>query len=202
MSSKLAKRYRKRHRSNPDGGSSGLAGEVLEITVPALAGFGATRLLTKLAVIAISKKWPSKAKHGGALASIGVVAALWMLMHRVKSLAKYQGSATAGSAIAAVVNLIQLYLPKLGWLVGDPTELTAGGTASSKAVAGAAAQSQLPAGMEEIDDDPAHYTYNDAHDAGRYANNDRNTPQPGSQPALEDETWGNDNVFAGGLAGH
>lgn len=201
--SKLAKRYRKRHRSNPDGGgSSSLAGEVTEIVVPGIAGFAATRLLTKLAVIAIAKKWPSKSKHGGALASIGVVTALWMLMHRWRALAKYQGTATAGAAIAAITNLLQLYVPKLGWLLGDPTELTAGGTATSKAVANAMASAQLPAGMEEIDDDPAHYTYNDAHDAGRYAANDRNTPQPGAQPALEDETWGTDNVFAGGLAGN
>lgn len=201
--SKLAKRYRSRHKSNPS--ASELGSEVLETAIPAGIAFGATRLATKLAVMAIAKKWPSKGRHGGAAASIGAFIAAWFLAHRWKAIAKYHGPIVAGSAIAAVVNLLQLYVPKLGWLLGDPTELTAGGTAAQKAVTAGAAAAQLPSGMEEIDDDPAHYTYNDAYDAGRYAANDKNKQQPSqptSQPALEDETWGGQNVFSAGLSGN
>lgn len=200
--SKLAKRYRSRHKSNPS--ATDVGGELLEVALPAGLAFGGTRLLTKLGVMLIAKKWPSKAKHGGALAAIGTFVAAWLLAHRWKAISRYHGPIVAGSAIAAAVNLLQLYIPKIGWLFGDPTELTAGAaTQNSKAIAAAAQAAQLPAGMEEIDDDPAHYTYNDAYDAGRYKANDSNKAQPsGPNPALEDETWGADNVFAGGLAGN
>lgn len=198
--SKLAKRYRSRHKSNPS--VTELGGEVLEIVVPAGISFGATRLATKLAVMAIAKKWPSKAKHGGAAAAVGVLAAAWFLAHKWKAIAKYHGPIVAGAALASIVNVLQLYIPKLGWLFGDPTELTAGGTDAAK-LAAANQTAQLPAGMEEITDDPANYTYNDAYDAGRYSANDGNKQQPsGPNPALEDETWGGNNVFAGGLSGN
>lgn len=205
--SKLARRSRKRYKSNPAPKSNPpLLTDLVEWGVPAGASFAVTRLLTKLGVMLIAKKWPSKAKHGGAAASVGAFAVLYYLSTKWKWLTRYQGPAVAGSAIGTVVNLLQLYVPKVGWLVGDPTELTAGGTAASKAVAQGAQAAQLPAGMEEIEDDPSWYTYNDAYDAGRYNAQPGATKQQASQPteppALEDETWGGNNVFAGGLAGN
>lgn len=207
--SKLARRYRKRKKKNPSSPRSNppLASDMLEVALPAGGGFVATRLLTKLAVMLIAKKWPSKSKHAGAVAAVTAALSAWYLGHKLKFLAKYHTPITAGAVIAAGVNLLQIYVPKIGWLFGDPTEATAGGTSTQKLVAANAAAAALPSGMEEIDDDPAFYTYNDAYDAGRYNQSAGVKQQPSppvgsSQPLLEDESWGGSNVFSSGLAGN
>lgn len=202
--SKLARRSRNRPKKNPSSSprhNPPLFTDMLEMAVPGAIGFASTRLITKLSIAAVAKRWPSKSRHVGALLATSTFLATWFLGHRVKMLEKYHVPITVGSAIAAAINVLQIYLPKIGWLVGDPTELTAGGTSSQKLAAAGGAQAQLPGNLEEIDDDPAFYTYNDAYDAGRYAANAGNKQQP-SQPAAQELLEGEDfgGVFAGGLA--
>lgn len=200
MPSKLARRRRKRLKSNPSPRHNPpLFTDMLGYAMPGLGGFALTRLLTKLAMIAIGKKWPGASKHVGAAVSLGSFLSSWYLGHKVKFLAPHHTAITAGAGIATATNLLQIYMPKAGWLIGDPTEATAGGTASSK-VAASAQLPQLPPHLEELDEDPSLFTYDDKYDAGRYAPQNQTTPPltAAAQQPLEEETWGG-GVFAGGF---
>lgn len=171
---RLNRRYRKKRR-NPDGGSSPkanppLLAEVGEFVIPGFAGFAITRFGTRVAATQIEQRKPEWGKHAGALASIGAFLAAWLLAHRWKWLAKYQTPLMVGSGIAALQSLIQLYVPKLGWMVADASPELNGSTTDPQ-LQGGSAQSMLPANMVPIDDDPNMYVYNDAYDGGRQHHN-------------------------------
>lgn len=163
--SRLSKRYKRRYRRNPGEGSSArpnppLFTDLAEFIGPGFAGFAATRFLTRLAATQIAKRAPKMGKHAGAAASVGSFLAAWFLANRVKWLAKYQMPLVVGSGLAAIQSLLQLYVPKLGWMVAD----------ASPQIAAEARSAQLgphPDDLEPIDDDPNEYVYNDSYDAGR-----------------------------------
>jgi hypothetical protein len=178
---RLHRRYRKR-RKNPEGGSPRanppLIQELGEFIAPGFVGFAATRFGTRIAATQIAKRKPGWAKHAGAVASISAFLAAWLLAHRVKALAKYQMPIAVGAGLAALQSIIQLYIPKLGWIVADASP-------EMQAMPIATAPAQLPAGLQYVDEDPAHYTYNDAYDAGRY--NTGAAPAPAHIPDDGDE---------------
>lgn len=161
----LHRRYRKKRKG---GGESSprhnppLIQELAEFIGPGFAAFAATRFGTRIAAQMIAKKKPAWAKHAGAIASVGSFLAAWLLAHRLKWSAKYQTPIAVGAGIAALQSVIQLYIPKLGWMVADASPEIAAAPAQ-------AAPQQLPRGFEYVDEDPAAYTYNDNYDAGRYA---------------------------------
>lgn len=184
---RLNRRYRKRKRRNPDEGggsrSSGppLIAEVGEFVLPGFAGFAATRFGTRIAAQQIGKRYPNTSwgKHAGAVASVGAFLAAWLLAHKWKWLEKYQMPVTVGAALAAIQSIIQLYVPKLGWMIADASpELAAGTDQSQLQTGGGGTSAGLPAGMTPVDDDPNLYVYNDSYDAGSYAQ-----PATGSQQA-------------------
>lgn len=160
---RLHRRYRKR-RSSPSSSprrNPPLLRDLAEFIGPGFAAFAATRFGTRLAAQAIAKRKPSWGKHAGALASAGAFVAAWLLAHRVKWLEKYATPVAVGAGIAAAQSLIELYVPKLGWMVSvadaspavAPTQL-----ATNAAV-------RLPAGFDPVDDDPGVYTYSENYDA-------------------------------------
>lgn len=162
---RVQRRYRKK-KKNPSSpaprGNPTAAVDILESAAPAFAAFAATRFGTRIASQVVAKHKPSLGKHAGALASVGAFFAAWLLAHRVKWLHKHHTPIVVGSAIAALQSLIQIYIPRLGWMVSDATpELAAGQT-----------QQQQLSGpdVEVLDEDPSMYTYNDAYDSGRYQN--------------------------------
>lgn len=164
---RLHRRYgKRRHRSadpaprrNPP-----LMSDLAEWVGPGFAGFAATRLATHIASTQIAQRKPSWGKHVGAGVSIGAFLAAWFLAHRVKFLAKYHTPVTVGAAIAAIQSLLQLYIPKLGWMVSDASpELEAASLAPSQQLAAQHAD------LQPTNDDPNEYTYNDSFDAGRYS---------------------------------
>lgn len=222
MASKLAKKFksnkkrrRKSYKSNPAPKANPAPFvELLEWILPGFGGFAATKFLTRLAAQQIAKRWPKYAAHGGAIATIGTFLSSWFLAHKVKFLAKYQMQLSIGSGLATAQSLIQLYAPnKLGWIVGDPNQAIAEGSTDlarqASALAAQNAQPQLPDHLEEVNDDPRWYTYNDAYDPGRYA---RSTTQPDPTPPapapdLSDIPGVNDDelaqgVFSGGIGGN
>lgn len=159
---RLHRRYRKRRRSSE--GSSPrhnppLLRDLGEFIGPGFAGFAATRFGTRIATQTLAKRKPSWGKHAGALASVGAFVAAWLLAHRVKLLEKYATPIAVGAGIAAAQSLIQLYIPKLGWMVSDASPEIAALPAP------AAAPAKLPAGLEFVDEDPGVYTYSDDYDA-------------------------------------
>lgn len=199
--SALARRLRKKNaRKNPSPRHNPpLIMDVLEMAGPAAGGFIATRGLTKLGMAIVEKKWPSKSKHVGAAVSVAAFLASWFLGHRVKFLQKYHVPITAGAAIASGINLVQIYIPKLGWFFGDPTKMTAG----SPAALTTAAPKALPEHLEEIDEDPQFYTWNDKYDAGRVGQNQAADPKASDQPDPIADLMSNEDdlgVFAGGMA--
>jgi hypothetical protein len=145
--------------------------DLAEWVGPGFAGFAATRFATRVAATQIAQRKPSWGKHVGAGVSVGAFLAAWFLAHRVKFLAKYHTPITVGAAIAALQSLIQLYVPKLGWMLADASpELE-----SAKAVAGAGTQLAPALNLMPANDDPNEYTYNDMFDPGRY-NKDGQSP--------------------------
>lgn len=156
---KLARKYRKRHRpagtvrSNP---ASSFMGEVTDVLLPGFAGFAAARFATRMATLAIAKKWPKWARHAGALAGISVVGFSWFGAGKIKALSKYQDGLLLGSAIGTISTIIQTYVPALGWIVAEvaPAELAPTATAGELGATG-------------MPDEEWGY-YNDAFSSGRY----------------------------------
>lgn len=171
---KLHRRYRNRkHKKNPSSGSSPrhnppLITDLAEFIGPGFAAFAITRFGTRIAATQIAKRKPAWGKHAGALASVGAFLAAWLLAHRVKFLAKYHTPIAVGAGIAAAQSIIQLYIPKLGWMVSDASpEIAAAAAAPAQIPAGSpSGMGRLPSDLEYVDEDPAMYTYNDSYDAG------------------------------------
>jgi len=172
MRSRLHKRYSKPSgfKSNPP-----LFTDLAEFVGPGFASFALTRLATRVAATQIAKVKPNMGRHAGAAVSVGAFLAAWFLAHRVKVLEKYHTPVTVGAAIAALQSIVQLYMPKLGWMVADATpELDA------QAIAAATPQlASVNPNLQPVDDDPNEYTYNDSYDPGRYSK-----PGPGESPPI------------------
>lgn len=190
---RMHKRYGKRrrrstgesssHRSNP----AGLAA-VAEFALPGFGAFGASRFLSRIAAVQVARARPAWGKHAGVAAALLAAAAAYYGAPRVKALAKYEQPLTVGAVIALLQTFIQTYLPKLGWMLSDASPQLAE-ERTRGALADAAPVQSLTDGLEELDEDPAAYTYNDSYDAGR------TTPGPvpstanaaGANPAVNDD---------------
>lgn len=159
-------------RSNPP-----LFSDLVEFIGPGFAGFAATRLATRVASTQVAKMAPSWGKHAGAVTSVGSFLAAWLLAHKWKWLERWHTPIVVGSAIAAIQSLIQIYVPRLGWMVSDATpELAA--TAGQQALAAQAAASPIAQlRLQPTDEDPNEFTYNETYDAGR-----QSKTGPGSGP--------------------
>ena len=180
MPSRLVRRYKRRKhkgessspRSNPP-----MFQDLVEFIGPGFAGFAVSRFGTRIATTQIGQRWPSWGKHAGGVAAVGSFLAAWLLAHKVKLLEKFHTPIVVGAGIAALQSLIQLYIPRLGWMVSDASpELAAGAagaTAASLAAGTTSAPQQLPPGYQTTSDDPSLYVYTDQYDAGRMSQ-----PQP------------------------
>lgn len=186
--SKLAK-YRKRRgtpKRNPPIGV-----DVVKFILPGFAAFAATRLGTRIVTQQISKRWPKLAKHAGAIASVGSFAAAWFGAHRVKYLDKFHDSIVVGSGLAALQNLVQLYLPKLGELLGDPHPAA---QPMQPLIRAQQIESQPPAQLAGIPSGfrpttaNEWYSYNDSFDAGAYKGKPEGSqsPVPGAASATSE----------------
>lgn len=165
---RLHRRYKKtRRESGGDGGfrrNPPLVSDLAEFIAPGFAGFAATRLLTRIAAVQLAKKKPSWGKHAGAVTSIASFLLAWWGAGRFKYTAKHSTPIVVGSALAALQSLIQLYIPKLGWLIADASPDINDLRLSSPQTP------QLPPDLEYVDDeDPNEFVYNDSYDPGRYA---------------------------------
>lgn len=172
--SRMHKRYARLRRnpgtapkSNPP-----LFSELAEFVVPGFASFAGSRLATRIAATQVAKIRPNLSKHAAAGIAVGAFFAAWLLAHRWKWLSKYQTPVTVGAAIAALQSLIQLYVPRLGWMVSDASpELAAAPTQADQQLAVATQHRLRP-----VDDDPDDYVYNDMYDAGRLGKAPMQTP--------------------------
>lgn len=190
---RLHKRYGKRR--NPESSSGPRRNppalqDLAEFIVPGFAAFAATRLLTRMAAVQIAKRSTTWGKHAGAIASVGSFLAAYFGAHRVKALEKHHTPIVVGSAIAAIQSIIQLYVPKLGWMIADasPDLAEQQQTQQQLAVAAPAPQAQrtiAAAKLQPVDDDPAWYTFDEKFDAGRYAKETGTAPP--ANPKVQDE---------------
>lgn len=180
------RRLHRRYRKNPDSGIGSAdrmaLTEVWNWVGPGFAAFAAGRFVTYVLTGQVEKRKPAWGKHAGAVAAVTTFAGSWLLAHKVKFLSKYVEPIVIGTGLAAAASLVQLYVPKLGWMIGDPN--TAAQDATAQAVAGA--QASLPPGFSVVDEDPTSFEYNDAHDAGIYGAQ-APTGQPNQAQAQEDD---------------
>lgn len=171
-------RFRRRYAKNPER-SQALANpplltDLAEFVGPGFASFAVTRLATRVAATQVAQRKPEWGKHAGAVVSVGAFLSAWFLAHRIKWISRWHTPVTVGAAIAALQSLIQLYFPKLGWMVADASpELDSATTAQL-----AAAQAPVPANLSPTNDDPNEYTYNDEYDPGRYGQTHQIQGQP------------------------
>lgn len=191
--SKLAKyRSKRAPKRNPPIGV-----DVVQFILPGFAAFAATRLGTKIVTAQIAKRWPKAAKHAGAIASVGTFAAAWYGAHKVKYLDRYHDAVVVGSGLAALQNLVQLYLPKVGALLGDPQPTAANvpvlAARPAPAAIAAAPAPNVPAGFTPTTANEW-YSYNDSFDAGGYKGKPEGmqSPTPGAAPSEPDEMQIND----------
>lgn len=184
--SKLA-RFRARHgepKRNPP-----LATDVAEYMLPGAVAFVAARVATRVAAMQIARRYPTAAKHAGALAAVGTFAAAWYGAHRVKSLEKYHHPIVIGTGLAAAQSLLQLYLPGIGKLVGEPLP-TALPAPASRPVAPQATQqidvtAPTPTGFTPTTASEW-YAYNDAYDAGIHRGKVEVPPAQANPPPAPD----------------
>lgn len=190
--SKLAK-YRKR-RSTPKRNPP-IGVDLVQFILPGFAAFAATRLGTKLVTAQIAKRWPKVARHAGAIASVGSFAAAWYGAHKVKYLDRYHDSIVVGSGLAALQNLVQLYLPKIGEMLGDPMPALPAAkeqpllqSQQTQVADYEPTAARIPAGFRPTTANEW-YTYNDSFDAGGYKGKAEGSqsPTPGqAQPATSE----------------
>lgn len=172
--SKLHRRYTRNPgslRSNPP-----LFTELMEFVGPGFASFAGTRFLTYVATTQVGKLKPGLSKHVGAAVSVAAFLSAWFLAHKVKWVEKYHTPITVGAAIATLQSLIQIYLPRIGWMVADATPQLAAPVDMNTQLA--------QANLTPINDDPNEFTYDDSFDAGRL------TPMPGKPPSSSGGTTG------------
>lgn len=166
--------------------------DLLEFVGPGFASFAATRFATRITSTQIAKVRPNLSKHAGAGISVAAFLAAWFLAHRVKWLEKYHTPITVGAAIAALQSLIQIYVPKLGWMISDASpEIDAAVAAPQLAAA------RESADLQPVDVDPNEFTYDDSYDAGRYS---KTGYKPGQSPPIMNRGDGNDEADISDIA--
>lgn len=195
MGSKLVKRYKKKRARKSSGSSESRssaksnpppATELAEWILPGFAGFGAARLATYIATSQIEQRKPTWGRWGGGAAAIGTFFAAWLLAHRVKFLEKYQTPIVVGTGIAAIQSLLQLFIPRIGWMVSDAQQyMTPGQTqtssSTSQVASGTSGFAGLPPGLQPVDEDPADFVYDDRYDAGRMSQAQPRAAAPAQQ---------------------
>lgn len=189
----MARRRRlfKRYKKNPSEGgffTSGTAMSLTEIAgwmAPGFAAFGAARFGTYLITGQIEKRKPSWGKHAGAIAAVGTFVAAWMVAHRIRFLSKYVEPIVIGTGLAGIQSLLQIYVPKLGWMVGDP--MTA--ASDPQLAAPTSIDASLPPGFSVVDDESEFDLYNGGIFPGQTATpQTAQQAQPSAAPAPADLT--------------
>jgi hypothetical protein len=197
---RLHRRYRNRDRSErserptPRRNPPPLT-ELAEFVLPGLGGFAATRLLTRIVAVQVAKRKPKWARHAAAATSIASFLGAWYGGNRVKFLEPYHQPIVVGAGLGAIVNLVQIYFPRLGWILSDPTaEMDASANAADLLPAASVEQQLAAAQLQPVNDDPGWYTFDDKYDAGRYAKEtgasapiQNGAPQTGAQQRVADE---------------
>jgi len=111
-----AKRKAKARKSNPE------KKEAMELATnigAGFAGYGATRLLSRMAYSQAVKRFPNASDHAHVLASAVGAAGIYFGSKHWQKVDEYHEAATIGAGIALLQAAMQTYLPKFGWVVSD-----------------------------------------------------------------------------------
>jgi hypothetical protein len=123
--------------------------DLMDFILPGFAGYGATKLVARIAYVQLAKKFPNASKHLAAGSTIASFLAAYYLVHRIKKFEKYHTPIVVGSAIAALQTLVTTYIPKYGWMLEAP--------AAAAAVTGAppatGTETLFPGGPEVVSGD-------------------------------------------------
>lgn len=92
---------------------------VLNDVAPAVAGYAGTRLLGRIAMVQIGKRWPQLGRWANVIGTSIGFGATWLLGNRINPIERWHQPITIGAAIAAVQTVVQTALPQVGWMVSD-----------------------------------------------------------------------------------
>lgn len=104
-----------KRRSNPDL-------DTTDFTEKALPGFGAyvaTRFASRAAFSIAEKRAPKVSRHIAIATGLAALGAAWAFGKRVKQTERFYEPILVGAGIAAAQGIIQGYLPKYSWVMGD-----------------------------------------------------------------------------------
>lgn len=113
----------RRRRRNPEHERSLVpdldTSEFTEKIIPGAAAFAATRFIQRASYQIAERKAPKISKHVAIGASAAALGLAWAFGHKIKKIDQYYEPILIGAGAAAAVGLIQSYVPKYGWIVGD-----------------------------------------------------------------------------------
>lgn len=148
------KRRRRRRNPAPESASSGIVAEATEVFLPALGGYVATKLATRLVYTLVQRRMPKLGKHAGALAGVASFGAAYYFAGKVKQLRDYEQPIIIGSAIAAGAAVARTYFPKkYAWVVADyrPEDVTEQPDQEMLEEAKAAQEEEMTDALDEFD---------------------------------------------------
>jgi hypothetical protein len=116
-------------RKNPPLGT-----DLMKNVAPAFGAYVATRLVSRIVYQIVQRKWPKAGKHACAGSAVATFGAAFFAAHKVKRLEAHHDAIIVGSGIAAGQAVLRTYLPKYGWIVGDPKPEDVGQKSSSSAL--------------------------------------------------------------------
>jgi len=99
--------------------ASALPEEIAETVLPGAGAYVATRFASRAVYTVAERRAPALAKHAAVAAGAGACALVWAYGDRVEKLAEYRDAILVGAGVAAIQSVLQAYLPRYGWIVGD-----------------------------------------------------------------------------------
>lgn len=169
-----------RPKKNPSGQFMAV---VTEEVLPGVGGFAATKAVGRIATSIVGKRWPGFAKHAGVIAALATFGASLVAASKVKKLARYETPLQIGAGAAAFQTMFQTYFKKWGWLIGTPDDSENVPLLPAATAPAATGDDNLLAELgHSASSDPA-FAYNDAMDAGRYAQQPASPSQPSAAGA-------------------
>ena len=92
---------------------------ILNDILPGVAGYAGARLLGRIAMVQIGKRWPQFGKWANVIGAGVGFGATWLLGNKIQPVERWHQPITVGAGIAAAQTVLQATLPQLGWIVSD-----------------------------------------------------------------------------------
>ena len=92
---------------------------ILNDILPGVAGYAGARLLGRIAMVQIGKRWPQFGKWANVIGAGVGFGATWLLGNKIQPVERWHQPITLGAGIAAAQTVLQAALPQFAWIVSD-----------------------------------------------------------------------------------